>query len=274
MKKSKIIVPALLILTLSTAAAVTGTVAWFTGSRLVTISASSITAFDPEEGLKVTLAAGAHTSVTTAVGQSSTAAAVTIGGLRDASVDMTTATPTVYKAVLNAEGTAPASFAAVSSPYNAQTIKVNNVDTQLGYAATYTATFALTEGASNQNYNLIYDHTKMVATNTGSQAIAPGLRIGIKTSSAYVVIAPFKASGDLEYVSGTTTDDVSTYSSNVFRSATTGNQQIATGLTGTGTIVATVFTWFEGTDAATISTNVDSSKSLSVSLGFRIEPAA
>ena len=60
----------------------------------------------------------------------------------------------------------------------------------------------------------------------------------------------------------------------MFRSATTGNQQIATGLTGTGTIVATVFTWFEGTDAATISTNVDSSKSLSVSLGFRIEPAA
>ena len=277
MKKSKIIVPALLILTLSTAAAVTGTVAWFTGSRLVTISASAITAFDPEAGLKVTLADVAHTSTTTAEGHADTPAAITIGALRDGSVDLTSAsTATVYKANLNAEGNGVASFATVASPYDAQTVKIGGNDVTLGYAAAYTATFALDKTTSSASYNLFYDHTKMVATNTNSLAIAPGLRIGIKTTLDFVVIAPFKASGDLQYVSGTASNAISTYATgNCFYSSTaSGEKQIGSGLTGTGTIVATVYTWFEGTDDATVSNNVDAAKSLSVSLGFKIAPAA
>ncbi len=50
MKKSKIIVPALGIMCLSTAAAVTGTVAWFTAARVKSFSMSGITAVNPESG--------------------------------------------------------------------------------------------------------------------------------------------------------------------------------------------------------------------------------
>jgi len=276
MKKSKIIVPALLILTLSTAAAVTGTVAWFTGSRLVTISASAITAFDPEAGLKVTLADVAHTTTTTAEGHADTPAAITIGALRDGSVDLTAATPNVYKANLNAEGDDVASFATVASPYDAQTVTIGTDSVTLGYAAAYTATFALDKTSSSASYNLFYDHTKMVATNSNSLAIAPGLRIGIKTTLDFVVIAPFKAEGTLNHVSGTASTAITAYAAaNCFYSSTaSGEKQIGSGLTGEGTIVATVYTWFEGTDAATVSNNVDAAKSLSVSLGFKIAPAA
>ena len=52
MKKSKIIVPALGILVLSTAAAVTGTVAWFTSSNLVSVSGMQLK-IDPEDGMVV-----------------------------------------------------------------------------------------------------------------------------------------------------------------------------------------------------------------------------
>ena len=38
MKKSKIIVPALAIITLSTAASITGTVAWFTANRTASVT--------------------------------------------------------------------------------------------------------------------------------------------------------------------------------------------------------------------------------------------
>ena len=42
MKKSRIIVPALAMLTLSVAASVTGTVAWFSASRTKTLTANNL----------------------------------------------------------------------------------------------------------------------------------------------------------------------------------------------------------------------------------------
>lgn len=61
MKKSKIIVPALGIIALSTAASITGTVAWFTASRSATISAGNFAVTKTTNNLKVVLSDGAGT---------------------------------------------------------------------------------------------------------------------------------------------------------------------------------------------------------------------
>ena len=58
MKKSRIIVPALAMLTLSVAASVTGTVAWFTASRTASIKASNLAAFNTDGDLSLILTAG------------------------------------------------------------------------------------------------------------------------------------------------------------------------------------------------------------------------
>ena len=57
MKKSKIILPAVALLTISTVAAASSTVAWFTAGRSVTVSGSTVAVYNPESSLKVTLGA-------------------------------------------------------------------------------------------------------------------------------------------------------------------------------------------------------------------------
>lgn len=113
MKKSKIIVPALGILAFSTAAAVTGTVAWFTANRLATVSNKNITVVNPEAGLHVKATNVANTKVEydgTETGHINSPSIIHAndgtnqGYLRDASVQMG-ASPVVYKSVLGEDGT-------------------------------------------------------------------------------------------------------------------------------------------------------------------------
>ena len=81
MKKSRIIVPALAMLTLSVAASVTGTVAWFTASRTASMSASSVAAVNTAGNLSYTLIAGVGTQVSSN--------SVTLSPMMDASVNAT-----------------------------------------------------------------------------------------------------------------------------------------------------------------------------------------
>ena len=53
MKKSKIIIPAAAILALSVGASVTGTVAWFTASRSVTLTGKNVAAINAAGDLEV-----------------------------------------------------------------------------------------------------------------------------------------------------------------------------------------------------------------------------
>ena len=53
MKKLRVILPAILTLAVSTSAAVTGTVAWFSATRLRTVTMTGITVVNPEQGLKL-----------------------------------------------------------------------------------------------------------------------------------------------------------------------------------------------------------------------------
>jgi len=62
-KKSKIIVLALALITATTVASVTGTVAWFTANRAVTVTLNAFASTKLESNLEVTLTSGNGTSV-------------------------------------------------------------------------------------------------------------------------------------------------------------------------------------------------------------------
>ncbi len=64
MKKSTIIVPALAVIAMSTAASITGTVAWFTASRSATVTASDFAIAKTSANMQVALSEGIGTSVT------------------------------------------------------------------------------------------------------------------------------------------------------------------------------------------------------------------
>ena len=108
MKKSKIIVPAMAVLVLSTAAAVSGTVAWFAASRTATVGVTNNTIINPEGVLNCQLAAG---HITTVAADGKSVAIEENHKLRDASVDINAAIPgtsgvdpTVYRAHVDEEG--------------------------------------------------------------------------------------------------------------------------------------------------------------------------
>lgn len=287
MKKSKLLAPAFAFLALSTAAAVTGTVAWFTASRVVTIEASAITAYNPEQNLKVNLSGATGATIDTAEGKDSTSAAVSTFHLRDASVDMSA--QKVYGSVLNEDGDDIKEFKEVTSSLGAGTYKNGSNTVNIFYAAKYTATFSVYNGNSDKTYDLLFDNTRtgiadLSSASAKDQALAPGLRIGVYVSaSKYFVLAPYKdgedtVDTDLDYVNGTLKTNTATYAAanSFYKKDATDNPGKTYSLgdlkgNPETTIQATVWTWFEGTDAAIDNDNITGlSTAFSVNLSFRI----
>ena len=94
MKKSKIILPAVALLTISTVAAASSTVAWFTANRTVDVNLSQVAVYNPESNLEVTLKE--DTTAGTSVNNTKGAQIVTLPSyMRDGSVDA--AAKKVYK---------------------------------------------------------------------------------------------------------------------------------------------------------------------------------
>lgn len=280
MKKSKIIVPALGILAFSTAAAVTGTVAWFTANRQGHIENSAITAYNPEAGLSIVLSEN-----TSGVDITSNPGAAAHGYLRDASVDM--ANDVVYGSKLGADGELDSTTPyKVISDANYVGGQLSDGTTNFYYANKYTATFSLTTTTSNDSYGLIYDNS--LSSHTGTDAIKAALRIGFFVSnSTYFVINPFRASVDttsINFVNSTTTA-TGTYSGHAIYSGDTSASSIGAEaaaatvsanigylgtLTKTGSISATVYTWFEGLDPDCVNANAVTVAGLTSDLYFRL----
>ena len=297
MKKSRIIAPALAVLTLSTAAAVTGTVAWYFAQSKVAISSSAVTSFNPEPGLKVTLTAGTGTTVGTASTTNTTQpATVTHELMRDASVDM------VNEKVYGANGTRSTigtpeilSYRDVTANLKDGTWNDGGTEKDYYFATTYSAKFELSK-KMGKDYALYYDNIALQVT--GGSAVQESLRIGFKAGSNYFVIAPFRQSNGGAYVNGTNKTDVADYGTKVLYGVQstvtqTGNDtdgnpiyNVVTGsgiqtnnldglgstiadaskdsyvgylgdLNDTDTITATVYTWFEGSDASSLAARVD-----------------
>lgn len=264
MKKSKVIIPAMGILCLSTAAAVTGTVAWFTASRVKSLAMQNIKVYNPESSLVMNVTAGVNTTVD----DSGETPIVSHSPLRDASVDMSA--ETVWASTLNDDGEV-AAFRSVASPYSAGTVD----STAIFYATTFDVSFNL-NATSGYTYELFFDSvtslTNTTALTVGTNDVLSGLRIGIKTASSYVVWAPRTVDASVKKITAANTAAAGVAESRAIIGSTAlpavTNDILDSGYntnlgyigqvpfkvtSGTQTTLdITVYTWFEGTDSKVI----------------------
>lgn len=285
MKKSKIIAPALAVLTLSTAAAVTGTVAWFTASRIATVSMENITAVNPEAGLNIALANGVNTST------SSTTVTHT-GYFRDASVDL--ATGKVYRAVLKDDGSQPNQYAEVpaATNYRSGTYTVGTGEgatKPVIYASTFTADFSVT-AATAYSYALFFDMANSSVApvdGTTTPDALKGLRVGFVCGSEWFVWAPLTdltAENALIRVTGegassaTTaypaaniaTTDLPEPVNDVISSYNTNPNFIADLAANPTAKTVTIYTWIDGTEPTVLNGASDLGKAFTATLQFKM----
>lgn len=176
MKKSRIIVPALAMLTLSVAASVTGTVAWFTASRAASATLNDLVAIDTAGDLSMTLTSGNAIA---------TGKTVALKPLRDFSYCVSTVknnAGTGYIALLNDDGntvTATRQITNYTDPYG------RIVNTDVYYANTFSATFS-TETLVNSylffNNNVTKSH--LLKDYTGTNSIYQALRVSMKATNS------------------------------------------------------------------------------------------
>lgn len=293
MKKSKIIVPALGILAFSTAAAVTGTVAWFTANRLAIVSNSNITVVNPEAGLSVVATNVANTVVangeTAAPSITHAKVGENQGYLRDASMNV--ATGKLYKSVLGEDGTV--------TGYTEQAIATADTKTYDGkalyFATQFKLDFKVTRVDSGYESGLFFDANASSVVATSLQNVYKSVRFGIKCGDNWVVWAP--STGDnadatnesvepkvyaVRNVTGTALANVADIAAanrivgnggatttsaalndsegvlaNTVKTNTTEYAYMGP-LDKTTALTVNVYTWFEGTDTACVNANFES----------------
>ena len=211
MKKSKIIVPALAMIAFSTAASIAGSVAWFTASRQVTVSAGTYAVVKTTTNLECHVASGVGTTATD--GESNKTVSLNGNKLTDGSFNHKTGT--VFTP--NDAGSAIAKGTALTA---------NNLSTELERATitggkVYTAvtwglTFTVSFGAQSGDYGLYLNATASsfvredAATPETSDKTAKGFRIAFYPSTpqdgseAYAkVYAGLQEFDNCSYVSST-----------------------------------------------------------------------
>ncbi len=205
MKKSKIIAPALGVLILSTAAAVTGTVAWFTATRVRTIGMNGISAVNPEQGLKLTYAKAAYSSpvtiasstghytANTGVVEEGATLTVSHVQLRDASVNMAASDPAVFGSVLD-ETSGDLSAIAAKDFATPDSKQYDGEDVY--FATAFELKFSVDRAESGYKQHLIFDESRSsvtapAAASDETKSIKKAMRVGFKTSSDWFVWAPF-----------------------------------------------------------------------------------
>ena len=197
MKKSKIIIPAAAILALSVGASVTGTVAWFTASRSVTLTGKNVAAINAAGDLKVKLTAGNGTTVKDN--------AVNLSYLRDVSMDVSGEKTDVYHAVLDTTGdfvigtrklsdSEKASHSTVTVDEGEFTTKSIDVYNFCSWSAEFTT--------SSNAVNCLYfdsDLTKSNIAGKSEKSIYDAIRISMKVVGADTLVwAPYTTLGDTE----------------------------------------------------------------------------
>ena len=148
MKKSKIIVPALGLLLLSTAASVSGSVAWFTANRVYGFTAGEFAVVNTKDNLNCTLAEGFGTDVNNG---SSSVAVETGKKLTDASFDHTDTNLPVI--IPNTEGDKVASKVNLAS-LGSQVARATNTYSAFSWKGTFEVTFGAT---ADNDVGLFFD---------------------------------------------------------------------------------------------------------------------
>lgn len=241
MKKSKIIIPALGMLLLSTAASISGTVAWFTTVSTANARLSSFAVRKLGGDLALTVKTAADGS-SYGVGTKKDANNVVLldgntPALCDASYKHTT-TASVYKA--NSSAT---EFSTVAE--SGWKVTSNGVDTY--YAVSWTLEFDYTFGGDTTNVNLYYDLDQAILTptagTTGDASTGEtwkGFRIAFICGSRTLVWAGGHTSSEasgLKYQGGTAVANATTY---VGPNADNSAGELVTGYGASGTYAAAI----------------------------------
>ncbi len=292
MKKSKIIVPALGILLLSTAASISGTVAWFTASRTFSTSVSEFGVGSIDGQLKATVAAGVGTKVGTNDSTIEFAVDDTPSVLTDASYYSTGRVVYTDDAVVTEAGggTNTTAFYLVGTDgtRTAANLKAGSKDSKdYYYAVTWTITLKYEGSATSNNVHMLFDSTESSITVTSSSEgtdkhldIGNGIRFNFEVNSASKVnYAPLRETSGVNNVASATTTQAT---QQLIASDTTitklpDNKTATVAAThkeylGTTApdenFVVTVTAWLEGTDADVLSSLLDPNMTISGNLNF------
>ena len=267
MKKSKIIVPALGLLLLSTAASVSGTVAWFTAVRNFNATIGNNFAVVKTTGdltCQFKGLIGTTEGTTTKTNDSLTVDADTV--LTDGSFDMSdlkAAYPTDSTGEAFAETTALGfsdkdTDEAVTGVNRGETKDGDTIFTLFTWTMTFTNT---TESAANYGLFLNLDAGQTTATPAVDEATKAGFRVAFTDGSKSVVWAPFRATSaynaniatnELKYVSAVTAGVATPTSYTLPTSSTPGNV-----ICSNETNIATMSSTNDGVTASSVNTKAN-----------------
>ena len=307
-KKSKIIIPALALITATTVASVTGTVAWFTAARVATVNASTFEtrALDANLLVKSTQLVGTSASETTAAATST----VTVdGSLTHGSYNATASNGTysgeLYVANVDEsatvssysshgilakaqENTAAPTAETHSTWWAGSYIESNNIK-NIWYGVAWQMEFSSTHSADD-TLSLFVDYkTTTFSDGVTGGTTMPGLRIALMTGNTVRVLGG--ESTETNHVTGTNTGNVSKFGNGVYNYVGTNSQYSKAndktdfssnvGLLGamsanensktSSTLTVTAVAWYEGESSAIVTktTSGDSIMSkVSASLSF------
>ncbi len=201
-KKSKIIVPALALITTTTVASVTGTVAWFTANRAVTVSASNFVATKVESNLVVTTEGRIGTKATDDNGITTTTDNNVTNKLTHGSYDaQANAAGSLYVAQISDDGKSITDFTDLGTEATAKSTTAttsankwlarNETNSKTWYGVSWTMKFSLQSASTNTADYLFLDPSASKFTD-GSQSsgttTAPGFRIAFMTDSTFKVM--------------------------------------------------------------------------------------
>ncbi len=288
-KKSKIIVPALALITATTVASVTGTVAWFTANQTVTVKGTKFAVANLEGELKVSSKAGIGTKLTD-TSETDGSIEVSATGMADASYNGTN----VFTDKENTNGSAT-EFVQIDDNCLAAT--------GYYYAVSWTETFKVdlsTGQTQGTSYNIYFNPKTSKGTAVTDHNTKQALRVSMQAGTGpRIIFAPFQTAAltaSTGYVKSTTSKSNyveaqanTTYSSdNIYAFTTDAKWTLAnassstdaakridylgTTSTNEGATVTTLdvkfVAWFEGLDTSTnISENEDLAN-VSLDLGF------
>ena len=288
MKKSKIILPAVALLTISTVAAASSTVAWFTANRTVNVEVSEVAVYNPESNLNVELVEVENSGATVADKK------VTMPKyMRDGSVDA--ANGKIYKKDVVAE----TYEALANNTYFTDTALITgeNGAQNIYRATSWKMTFSMV-GAAADDYAVLIDMTDSVTkftrnedevTSKNTKKISESFRIAFVAGDQVTVLAPWATEENLTYVTnsarnGNYKDNKVTVSDKAIASAEIASTDKDTKLTAANGYVGTIaksadaataselevtcYAWFEGEDPACVVPTGAINTKVSSILGF------
>ena len=289
-KKSKIIVPALALITTTTVASVTGTVAWFSANRQATVTAN-FQATDAEGALEVSTTSGVGTTGTSTY---ATTSAVTVDGvLTHGSYNATADYSGILYVANVTEGTSGYEINSYEdhgtiADSTGDTITAANLkwlagqksdNTKIWYAVSWTVNIRLkADNNASANKMVFVDFSK--TTFASNVDVNQGFRVALMDGIHTYVIGN---DGQKNHVIGTSTTNVGTWTNEYHQfgetyTAVKDNDSKAASeveakgflfeLTGTTAKTVTCVAWYEGEDTNVVSNTANTFDVSGLTLDF------